>query len=406
MVVRDAVPGDVAKLVDLVLQLARYERAEEAALATEEDFRRALFCPSPEVFALVADRAGEVIGIAVYFVSFSTWTGRHGLYLEDLFVVPEHRSRGTGRALLGALAARAVERGCARLEWAVLDWNQPAIDFYHSLGAVAVEGWTTFRLSGAALAALGQRSAWPRGCLGLPRLQPLHSRSTESRATRGGTDAHHNDCPRQARSGRDRRLVARRSGHRRRCRPPANASPIKVPAKYASGITMAMDATYPPDEFVHNGTDRRLRRRPGLAIGKVLGVKVTLHERHFRHHHPRRPGRQVRRRQLVVHRHQGPRAAGDFIDYFKAGEGYYEKARHKAYNGLKALCGHSVAVETGTTEQTDAQAPGQAVQASTSSASRTRTRPTWPCPTAGPRSVSPTPRWPPTSSTCPTGSSS
>jgi GNAT superfamily N-acetyltransferase len=157
VVVRDAVPDDVDKLVDLVRQLARYERSEEAAQATREDFRRALFCPGPQVFALVADLAGAVIGMAIYFVSFSTWTGRHGLYLEDLFVVPEHRSRGVGRALLGALAARAVDRGCARLEWAVLDWNQPAIDFYHSLGAVAQDEWTTFRLSGAALADLGTK---------------------------------------------------------------------------------------------------------------------------------------------------------------------------------------------------------------------------------------------------------
>ncbi len=155
-VVREAVPDDVGRLVDLVRQLARYERSEEAAQATEEDFRRALFGPSPQVFALVADMAGDLIGLAVYFVSFSTWTGRHGLYLEDLFVVPEHRSRGVGRALLGVLAARAVDRGCARLEWAVLDWNQPAIDFYRSLGAVLADEWTTFRLSGPALAELAR----------------------------------------------------------------------------------------------------------------------------------------------------------------------------------------------------------------------------------------------------------
>jgi GNAT superfamily N-acetyltransferase len=158
LLVRDAVPDDVGQLVDLVRQLARYERSEDAAQATEEDFRRALFGPRPQVFALVADVAGTVIGIAVYFVSFSTWTGRHGLYLEDLFVVPEHRSRGVGRALLGALATRAVDQGCARLEWAVLDWNQPAIDFYRSLGAAANDEWTTFRLSGAALAGLGSRA--------------------------------------------------------------------------------------------------------------------------------------------------------------------------------------------------------------------------------------------------------
>jgi len=157
VLVRDAVPDDVGQVVDLVRQLARYERCEDAVQATEEDFRRALFCTSPQVFALVAEAEGKVIGIAVYFVSFSTWTGRHGLYLEDLFVVPEHRSRGVGRALLGSLAARALDRGCARLEWAVLDWNRPAIDFYRSLGAIANDDWTTFRLSGAALAEVGDR---------------------------------------------------------------------------------------------------------------------------------------------------------------------------------------------------------------------------------------------------------
>ena len=157
VLVRDAVPDDVGQVVDLVRQLARYERSEDAVQATEEDFRRALFCTSPQVFALVAEAEGKVIGIAVYFVSFSTWTGRHGLYLEDLFVVPEHRSRGVGRALLGSLAARALDRGCARLEWAVLDWNRPAIDFYRSLGAIANDDWTTFRLSGAALAEVGDR---------------------------------------------------------------------------------------------------------------------------------------------------------------------------------------------------------------------------------------------------------
>jgi GNAT superfamily N-acetyltransferase len=155
--VRDAAPEDVGQLVDLVRQLARYERSEDAVKATEEDLRRALFCPAPQVFALVAEADGKVVGIAVYFMSFSTWTGRQGLYLEDLFVVPEHRSRGVGRALLGTLAARALDRGCARLEWAVLDWNQSAIDFYRSLGATANDDWTTFRLSGTALAQLGDQ---------------------------------------------------------------------------------------------------------------------------------------------------------------------------------------------------------------------------------------------------------
>ncbi len=163
--IRDAVPGDVGCLADLVRQLARYERSEGSAQATEEDFHRALFGPHPHVFALVADLAGEVIGMAVYFMSFSTWTGRHGLYLEDIYVVPEHRGRGVGRALLGALAERAMDRGCARVEWAVLDWNQPAIDFYRSFGAVANDEWTTFRLA----AGLGRARPAQPGLTALPR---------------------------------------------------------------------------------------------------------------------------------------------------------------------------------------------------------------------------------------------
>jgi GNAT superfamily N-acetyltransferase len=150
------VAADVAAITDLVHQLARYERAGDLVQATAEDLHAALFGPAPKVFALVAETAGEVIGMALYFVSFSTWTGHHGLYLEDLFVAPEHRSRGVGRALVGALAGRAVAQGWARLEWAVLDWNQPAIDFYRSLGAVANDEWTTFRLSGAALSELAR----------------------------------------------------------------------------------------------------------------------------------------------------------------------------------------------------------------------------------------------------------
>jgi GNAT superfamily N-acetyltransferase len=152
--VRAAVPGDAADIVSLVRQLASYERAADAVEMTEEGLRRVLFAAEPKVFALVAEHAGAVMGMAVYYFSFSTWTGRLGLYLEDLFVRPEHRRRGAGRALMSALAARAVEAGCPRLEWAVLDWNQPAIDFYRSLGAVAMDEWTVFRLAGPALGQL------------------------------------------------------------------------------------------------------------------------------------------------------------------------------------------------------------------------------------------------------------
>jgi GNAT superfamily N-acetyltransferase len=150
--IRDAGPDDASDLLRLIRELASYERAADAVETTEADLRRDLFGGQPQVFALVAEVEGSVVGMAIYFLSFSTWTGRHGLYLEDLFVEPAHRAKGIGRALMRALAARAVELGYRRLEWAVLDWNTPAVDFYRALGAVPMEEWTTFRLSGQALA--------------------------------------------------------------------------------------------------------------------------------------------------------------------------------------------------------------------------------------------------------------
>jgi GNAT superfamily N-acetyltransferase len=149
--IRDATQADLAQLHRLVRELASFEREPDAVEASEEDLRHALFCPEPKVFALVADDGGAVVGMAVYFVSFSTWTGRHGLYLEDLFVVPERRSSGVGRELMTTLASRAVQLGCARIEWSVLDWNEAAIGFYRSLGAVAMDDWTTFRIAGPSL---------------------------------------------------------------------------------------------------------------------------------------------------------------------------------------------------------------------------------------------------------------
>lgn len=157
--VRDAVPGDVGKLLGLVHALAEYEREPDQVKATEAGLAEALFGTDPKVFALVAENAGAVLGMLIYFVTFSTWTGRHGLYVEDLFVVPGQRRQGTGKALLAALAERAVQTGCARIEWVVLDWNQPAIDFYYSVGALPLDEWRTFRLSGEALSAL---SATPK----------------------------------------------------------------------------------------------------------------------------------------------------------------------------------------------------------------------------------------------------
>jgi len=121
---------------------------------TEDDLRRSLFGDQPAVFAHVAEHEGAVAGFALWFVNYSTWTGRHGIYLEDLYVSPELRGHGYGRALLTELARICVERGYGRLEWSVLDWNEPAIGFYESLGAVAMDEWTVHRMTGPALHAL------------------------------------------------------------------------------------------------------------------------------------------------------------------------------------------------------------------------------------------------------------
>lgn len=157
--VRGAEPGDVGAIHELVLALADYEREPDAVEATPDDFQAALFGPDPRVHAHVAEvRLGErweVAGIAVWFVTFSTWKGRHGLWLEDLFVRPEHRRLGLGRALLAELASVCVERGWPRFEWWVLDWNEPAHRFYESLGARPQDDWTTWRVEGDDLTELG-----------------------------------------------------------------------------------------------------------------------------------------------------------------------------------------------------------------------------------------------------------
>ena len=153
--IRAARPDDVAAMVELIEGLAEYERSRHEVQITPADLRAAVFGPSPAVFAHVAEVDGQVVGLALWFLTFSTWVGRHGIYLEDLYVRPEHRGRGLGRALLAALAAIAVERGYGRVEWAVLDWNEPAIGFYRSIGAVAMDEWTTNRLTGDALRDLG-----------------------------------------------------------------------------------------------------------------------------------------------------------------------------------------------------------------------------------------------------------
>ena len=151
--VREARVSDLERIRQLIVDLASYERAAREVKTTTEQLRVALFGPQPAAYALVAETDNQVVGFALYFRNFSTWEGVHGIYLEDLYVMPEYRSSGLGKALLTSLAGLAVERGYARLEWAVLDWNQPAIDFYRSLGAVAMDEWTVYRLSGEALVA-------------------------------------------------------------------------------------------------------------------------------------------------------------------------------------------------------------------------------------------------------------
>lgn len=141
-------------IYQLVRDLAEYEKSLNQVSASEDDLRRWLTADRPAVFAHVAEYEGQVVGFALWFLSFSTWEGTHGIYLEDLYVRPDMRGHGHGRALLAELARICVDRGYARLEWAVLDWNSPALGFYAALGAVPADEWTVHRLRGPALRAL------------------------------------------------------------------------------------------------------------------------------------------------------------------------------------------------------------------------------------------------------------
>jgi GNAT superfamily N-acetyltransferase len=162
--IRAARPDDVTAIRRLVLELAEYEREPDAVEATAEDFTAALFGPDPLVHAHVAEVEGAegpaVAGMAVWYVTFSTWRGRHGLWLEDLYVRPEHRRLGLGQALIAELAAICQRRGYARFEWSVLDWNEPAHAFYRSIGAIPQDEWTVWRVDGPRLRALA--SAGPQ----------------------------------------------------------------------------------------------------------------------------------------------------------------------------------------------------------------------------------------------------
>lgn len=154
--IRKAQPGDEELLIELIHELAVYEKAPQEAVATPELIHAALFGERPTAEAVIAEWDGMPAGFALWFHNFSTWLGKPGLYLEDLFVRESMRGKGIGKALLLHLAGIARERGCGRMEWSVLDWNTPAIDFYKSLGAQAMDEWTVYRLDEQALQELGQ----------------------------------------------------------------------------------------------------------------------------------------------------------------------------------------------------------------------------------------------------------
>jgi GNAT superfamily N-acetyltransferase len=152
--IEDATPSDLPSIVRLVRQLAEYEKLAGQMIATEDDFERALFGPDRGARALIAFLDNIPVGFALYFQTFSTFLGKPGIYLEDIFVEAEYRGQGIGSGLLKRIARIAREQNCGRVEWSVLNWNQPSIDFYHRLGAVTLEDWRIFRLTGEALEAL------------------------------------------------------------------------------------------------------------------------------------------------------------------------------------------------------------------------------------------------------------
>src|SRR3954463_10549459 len=154
--IRAATRTDVPLILELIRDLATYERAPNDVVATEKGLLEVLFGPKPSAEVLLAFESENPVGFAVYFFNFSTWLGRPGLYLEDLFVKPEHRGKGYGRALLVDLAKIARDRDCGRMEWAVLDWNEPAIQFYNKLGAGSLDDWRVFRLTSDGIGRLAE----------------------------------------------------------------------------------------------------------------------------------------------------------------------------------------------------------------------------------------------------------
>jgi GNAT superfamily N-acetyltransferase len=240
--IRPVAPGDVDGVLALVHELARYEREPDAVEMTADQLHDALFAADAKLFGHVAtatNGAGDVIAMALWFCNFSTWRGSHGVYLEDLFVHPEHRRRGVGEALLATLAKVCVDRGYTRLEWSVLDWNEPAIHFYRSLGAVGLHEWTVFRLDGEALAALATRTAEPR-------------------STWRGTAA-----------GRTFKLSAFRRGGRRGRRRPGSRPPRATPAQCAPNRTLLRSAANDIEPAVEPFPARFARREEFFRAGVV-----------------------------------------------------------------------------------------------------------------------------------------
>jgi GNAT superfamily N-acetyltransferase len=156
MKIRPAQPQEVGIVLQLIHDLAEYEKAPNEVEATEREILETIFSSDPKVFCDLVEVDGEIAGMVIWFLNYSTWQGKHGIYLEDLFIKPKYRGRGYGKALLKHLAKICDEKGYGRFQWWVLDWNSPAIEFYRSLGAVAMDEWTVYRVSGQALKNLGK----------------------------------------------------------------------------------------------------------------------------------------------------------------------------------------------------------------------------------------------------------
>lgn len=155
--VRSIELSDISRIFSFIKELAIYEKAEQEVVTNIDRLCNTLFCDNPRVFGLICEYQGHPIGFAIYFYNYSTWLGKHGIYLEDLYVTPKQRGLGAGKALLKHLAKIAVAEDCGRIEWSVLDWNTPAIKFYENLNAVPQSEWTVYRLTGRALTRLGTR---------------------------------------------------------------------------------------------------------------------------------------------------------------------------------------------------------------------------------------------------------